>query len=296
MPITCSIVDAHHHLWDLKENYYPWLTDKIGPRIFGDDYADIRKDYTVEKFIDDHDDLPVAASVHVQAEIDPASAERETDWLTGVCKGVASKGFPQAIVAFAPLSDPALPAILERQASYQNVRGVRQTLHHRPELLEDPAWRRGIALLRQYGLSFDLQIYPRQTESALDVVNSNPETAFIVCHAGLPADRSEAGLLAWRRAIQSLAKRDNVSCKISGLGMFNRSWTVADIRPTVLDVIEAFGTNRTMFGSNFPVDRLASSYRAIWDAYDLITTDFSEAEREALFGDSARRAYRLPKP
>ena len=98
-------------------------------------------------------------------------------------------------------------------------------------------------------------------------------------------------LSAWRAGLKALAESPNVCCKVSGLGMFNPGWTAADLRPIVLTVIEVFGPQRVMFGSNFPVDKLYNSYEALWDAYVSITEAFSAAERRWMFHDTAAAFY-----
>ena len=104
-PALPWIVDAHHHLWDLRANYYPWLSDRIGPRMYGD-YSAIRRDYLVDDFRGDIGALPVRKSVHVQAEHDAADPVRETRWLQAVADAPGSGGYPHAIVAYADLSAP----------------------------------------------------------------------------------------------------------------------------------------------------------------------------------------------
>jgi predicted TIM-barrel fold metal-dependent hydrolase len=118
----------------------------------------------------------------------------------------------------------------------------------------------------------------------------------IVNHAGMPTDRDDAGLKTWRDGLALLAQRPNVSCKISGLAMIDRTWTVDSLRPYVLQVIETFGPNRCMFASNFPVEKVHGSFGGFYEAYDAITADFGEAERTLLFGGTAARVYRLPPP
>jgi predicted TIM-barrel fold metal-dependent hydrolase len=109
----------------------------------------------------------------------------------------------------------------------------------------------------------------------------------------MPVDRTPAEIDGWKKGMKLLASASNVSCKISGLGMADWKWTVDSIRPFVLDAIDAFGVERCMFASNFPVDKLFSSYDAVFDAFKAMTNDFSDSERRALFHDNAERVYRL---
>jgi predicted TIM-barrel fold metal-dependent hydrolase len=112
-------------------------------------------------------------------------------------------------------------------------------------------------------------------------------------HTGLPHRRDPDYVERWRHGMRMLARMPNVAAKISGLGMFDHDWSADTIRPFVLDTIEIFGIERCMFASNFPVDKLASDYDAIWIAFDRLTADFSEDERRQLFHDNAARFYRL---
>ena len=162
-----------------------------------------------------------------------------------------------------------------------------------PSLLEDSTWRRNLSLLKKFDFSFDLQVYPQQMDQACALVKEHPDLQFILCHTGQPSMLVDKRLDFWRTAIKALAEFENVCVKNSGLGMFFRNWTVESIRPIVLHAIETFGTVRTMFGSNFPVDGMMSSYSRIWEAYSEITNSFSRHERNALFCTNAERIYRI---
>jgi predicted TIM-barrel fold metal-dependent hydrolase len=121
----------------------------------------------------------------------------------------------------------------------------------------------------------------------------HPGIQLLLNHTGLPLRRDPAYLEGWRQQMRTLAAQPNIAAKISGLGMFEPDWTADSIRPLVLDTIEIFGIDRCLFASNFPVDRLASGYDAIWQAFDEITAEFSEPERRKLFHDNAAHFYRL---
>jgi predicted TIM-barrel fold metal-dependent hydrolase len=296
------IIDAHHHLWDLERNYYPWLSDRVGPRMYGD-YAAIRRDYLLDDFKVDIGSLPVVGSVHVQAEHDHTDPLRETRWLQAVADADGSGGFPQAIVAFEDLTGPPeqVAARLEAHAQCRNLRGIRQMLHQclvpamnlPADYLADEQWRANLALLARHRLSFDLQILPPQAEAAARLAAQHPEQSFVLVHAGQPRDQGEEGFQAWRNGLRRLGQVPNVSIKLSGFGMFHVDWTVASLRRLVLEAIDCFGPSRCMFASNFPVDKLMRSYAALWQAYDQITCDFSIGERAAMFHDTAARVYRL---
>lgn len=268
-------------------------------RVFGD-YSAIRKDYLIENFLGDIKNQNAVKSVHLQVEYDHHDPVAETRWL----QSVADKhGYPHGIVGFADLSSPDVQAVLEAHREYPNVRGIRQCLnfHRDPvktfidnaHLMSDSRWRSGYALLKRYDLSFDLQLYYTQMEEATALARSFPDTPIVVNHTGMPVDRLPEEIDAWKKSMKMLASAPNVSCKISGLGMGDWKWTVDSIRPFVLHAIEAFGVQRCMFASNFPVDKLFSSYDDVFNAFKAVTKDFSASERRGLFHDNAERVYRL---
>jgi predicted TIM-barrel fold metal-dependent hydrolase len=112
-------------------------------------------------------------------------------------------------------------------------------------------------------------------------------------HCAFPMERSKEYFAGWRRAVRELAKSQNVHVKVSGLGMFDRTWTVDSFRPWVLECIEAFGPGRVMFGTNWPLDRLASSYPDLINAYDTLIAGFDVRDRKAMFAGNAERVFRV---
>jgi predicted TIM-barrel fold metal-dependent hydrolase len=160
-------------------------------------------------------------------------------------------------------------------------------------MLTDAAWLNGFSHLASLGLSFDLQVFPAQLEQAARLAADHPGTLIILDHAGMPIERDPVSLQRWRKDMQRMADQPNVVAKISALGTNDHSWTTASIRPIVLETIDAFGPERTMFGSNFPVDSLYSSFNALYTAFDDITATMSGRERHELFAETARRTYRI---
>jgi predicted TIM-barrel fold metal-dependent hydrolase len=292
------IVDAHHHLWDLDACHYPWLMARGVTRFFGDP-TPIQKNYLVADLRDDAADYELAASVHIQVGVAPGDELKETAWLqqTG-----DDAGLPSAIVAFCELDSAEAPQQLAAQLKFSRLRGVRQIIGRSAEedavtgsgsLIEEPVWRDNLALLGELGLSFDLQLTPGQIPHVAEALAEAPDTDVALCHCGSPWDQTQAGLRSWQAGLRLLASLPNVYCKISGLGMFDHNWTFESIRPIVEACIETFGAERSMFGSNFPVDKLHRSYREIWQAYERISVGLSERQQELLFGDTARNFYRI---
>ena len=212
-------------------------------------------------------------------------------------------GYPHGIVARATLDAPNVEQVLEGHARYENIRGIRHAINwhsdpaktyvNRPDLIKTKAWRRGFGLLRRFGLSFDLQLYPPQMADAAALARAYPDVLIILDHAGMPVDRDEEGIRRWQRGMRELAAAPNVVVKISGLGTVDWNWTVESIRPFVLQTIEVFGIPRCMFASNFPVDKLYSDFDTLYAAFREITKHFSPDERQMLFHDNAARYYRL---
>jgi predicted TIM-barrel fold metal-dependent hydrolase len=295
-----QIVDAHHHLWDLGSLHYPWLASGGGEAMFGD-YSPLCRNYLLRDYLADTSAFDVVASVHVQAEHDESDPAAESLWLQQVADGNA-KGIPNAIVAFADFNAPDVETLLARHAEVPNIRGIRQILTHHPDArlshasrnyLDDPDWCRNLGRLAVFDLSFDMQLYPHQMAQGTSLARDNADVLFIINHAGTPVGRDAEGRLAWTIGMRALAACENVVTKISGLGMFDPTWTTETLRPYVLETIEIFGTGRCMFGSNFPVDRLFSTFDRLYGAYFKITAGFSDDEKTALFAENAKRYYRL---
>lgn len=286
------IVDAHHHLWDLEQNHYPWLRAEPDPDAWVGDLQPIRRNYLVNEYLADAAGCGIVKSVHVEAAYDPNDSVGETHWLQAVAD---RHGFPHAIVAAAHLEDPRIDTVLEAHLRAANVRGIRQMLDRDagPALLERSDWRRGLARLADHDLSFDLQVNPDQLEAAATLAQANEDVTFVLNHCGMPRERGPAAMDLWQRGLRRLAEAPNVSAKVSGLGMFDHRWTAESIRPFVETVLGAFGVERCMFGSNFPVDRLYGSYASLVAAMEELTSTLSVDERRRFFHDNAVRIYRL---
>lgn len=297
-----QVVDPHVHFWDLRTHRYPWL-ERPGTSFVGDAIA-LKHDYLPDTFLHEAGAIDVVKVVHVEANHDPADPVEETRWLQSLADHAAGpRKLPDAIVAWADLSAPDAHATLAAHAAFPNTRGIRQILnvHSDPlygyvdrHFMRDPVWLENFGLLGRYGFSFDLQLYPSQTQEAAQLAQRYPDVQFVLNHAGMFVDRdSPAGYRAWRDGLRLLSSCPNVAVKISGLAMFDHAWTVESLRPYVLETIDAFGVERAMFASNFPVDRLFGSYEALWLAYARIVAGASEAERTALMRGNAERIYRI---
>jgi len=295
------IVDPHHHLWDRDLHHYPWLAAPTVSGLVGDTTA-LCRNYLLADLKADAASVELVKSVHLQAEIAHDLSVEETRWLQSIADAPGSGGFPHGIVAYADLSDPQVDRTLAAHAAFANACGIRQILNRHPDpgvnfvdrdYMAEDQWQKGFARLRAHGLSFDMQLYAPQMAEGAATARRHPDTQIIINHTGMPLDRDPEGLAAWRGGMRALAACPNVAVKISGLGMVDHHWTVDSIRPFVLETINLFGTNRCLFASNFPVDRLYSDYAKVWGSFDQITGDLSADERNGLFHDNAVRVYRL---
>jgi len=292
------IIDPHFHIWDLDKHYYPWLSDGVKPSAFGD-YSAINHTYRIQDFLADAKNQNLVKAVHLDVGWDPKDPAGETRWLQHVAD---AHGFPHGIIGYADLRKADVGDLLDEHMSYANFRGIRQSMNYHPdaaktylpepEISRTPEWRRGFAELARRGLSFDLQLYYWQMEEFLELANDYPDVQIILNHAGMQID-GISHFDPWRKAMHRLAQAPNVACKISGLGMGDWHWTTQSIRPYVEEAIAAFGIERCMFASNFPVDKLFGSYDNILDAFKTITAAYSGTERRALFHDNAARFYKL---
>lgn len=294
------IVDAHHHFWDLDRNYHPWLCDPEPIPFRYGDYASLRRNYLPEDYRRDWGHHRIVKSVHMEAEWDRPDPAAETRWLETIN---ARHGLPNACVGHAEPDRADIAELLAAHAKSPLVRGIR----HKPAAvsspadarrgqkgsMDDPAWRRGYALLERHGFSYDLQTPWWHFDAAAALARDFPRTTVIVNHTGLPADRSPEGLAGWRRAMQEVAAQDNVMLKISGLGLRGLPWTLERNGPVIRDAIAIFGADRCMFASNYPVDSLAGSFATIFDGFRQAVAHEPLANQRKLFHDNAVRIYRL---
>lgn len=285
------IVDAHHHLWQLSGGplHYPWLQDPEPHEFFLGDYAKLKRDYLPADYRRDAADLGVVQTVHVEAECSREQQVAETEWLTALN---AKEGMPNAIVAHAWFHTPEATAILERQASFPLVRGIRSK-PFRDGMMREKGWLAGYALLERFKLSWDCRVKTWELDEAAVVVRSHPGIPVVLNHTGFPWDRSPRGLDPWRRGMRSLAASPHCYCKLSCLCLPDKPWDYESNRHVVLEAIGIFGVERCMFASNFPVDGLRVGFKRMFEDFRRMTKDFTPAERQALFHDNAARFYRL---
>lgn len=286
-----TIIDPHIHLWDLWTRLYPHFEKPSKTR--NGSNAAIARSYHLEEFLEEGGDrFSIAGAVHVEAF--PTDPVRETE----VIQSIADRSpIPIVMVAGGDLRSPEFRGQLERQLQYPVLRGFRQVLNRAgrtEEILTSPDFAASLKMLGERGLSFDLQLFPDQMTQAARIIADCPGTRFIVNHTGMWNDRTPAGWKAWKQGMLLLASLDNVAVKISGLGMLDPKWTVESFRPLVLETLEYFSVERVMFASNFPVDKLTSSYPDLWDCFSRITESLTGEDQNRLFFENSQKYYRMP--
>ena len=290
-------IDSHFHIWRQKDQ--PWLMGPMVPRIFGP-YEPIRRDYPIGEFLDDNEGSGVEKGVYVQTNWAKEDFEKEVAFLQ---KTADETGWPHAIVGYADMTADDVRPQIDGLVKYPLLRGVRMQLHWHEvpqyrfapsaDQVIDPKVRRNVARLKDYGLSFDLQLFPAQMKDGLQLVGQNPETAFILTHAGMLTGMEPGTVEAWQAGLRTLAQAPNFYAKLSGLGTFvhrNDPELIAFIMDSAVEIL---GSDRLMFGSNFPIEKLWTDYASIVSAIRDALASYPEADRRAVLHDTAKRLYRL---
>lgn len=274
------IVDAHHHLWDPARRAYPWLEGLDA----------LQRPYTVA---DLRAVTPATETVLVQTM---CSAEETEEFLATA----AAADLVAGVVGWVDLGAPDVAdrlAELREAPGGDRLVGIRHPAQDEP----DPDWLvrpdvvRGIAAVASAGLTYDVLVRTPQHEAAVALADAAPGVRLVLDHAGKPAI-AEDGFEPWARFLDAIAARPNVFCKLSGLVTEADwdAWRVADLRPYAEHVLSAFGPDRVMFGSDWPVCELAASYGQVYDAAVALTDGLSEGERAEVFAGTATRVYPLP--
>lgn len=279
------IVDSHVHLWDPERFRMAWL----------DGNAVLDKPYGLADYREHTAGVEIAAFVYLQVEVAPAYGLLEAAWAAG---RAAEDPRLRAIVAWAPTefgeqSRAYLDALV---ATGPLVKGVRRLIQGEPDpaFCLRPRFVRGVQILADYGLSFDLCITHDQLPGTIGLVAQCPDIPFVLDHIGKPDIR--AGLLdPWREQIAQLAAHPNVSCKLSGMvtEADHAAWTADDLAPYVAHIVATFGEDRIMYGGDWPVAFQASPYPRWVATLDALTADLAPAAQRKLWAENARRFYRL---
>ena len=273
------LTDSHVHLWDPTRFRMPWL----------DGEPTLNKPFGVAEFAVASAGLDVESIVYVQVDAMPAYGLLEARW-------AAAQPRVGAVVAFAPMEDgDVVRTYLDELVKIgPRIKGVRRLIQSETDPAFIPTLNRGLQILPGYGLSFDICIRHHQLADTVRLVRGCPETDFILDHVAKPDIRS--GLLdPWRQHMAELASMPNVVCKISGMvtEADHANWTMGDLEPYVAHALAVFGEDRVLFGGDWPVATLASSYKRWVESLERLTQHLSPEAKEKLWRTNAKRIYRI---
>ncbi|MET7358617.1 amidohydrolase family protein [Streptomyces sp. NPDC005562] len=277
-----SLVDAHHHVWDLSVRDQDWIT--------GEALVPLRRNFSLADLAPEARSAGVTATVLVQTVTEP----EETPEMLALAAG---SDLVAGVVGWVDLTRPDVAdtlAALRELPGGRHLVGIRHQVQSEP----DPEWllrpdvHRGLAAVAAAGLAYDLVVLPHHLPACTKAATRHPELTFVLDHLGKPPIASGA-LEPWASVVRSFAARPNTVCKLSGMvtEADHRTWTVDDLRPYTDTVLAAFGPERLMFGSDWPVSTLAARYVEVLDAARLLTQDLDAEERTAVFDGTTRRVY-----
>ena len=297
-PVT-EIVDAHHHLWDLARLPYPWLRLEAPPRPFGD-HSPIKRDYLPADYRRDTRGIGIAASVHVEAASGATDPAAETAWLEDLR---VSHGIPDASIAHVDPSSPSIARDLDSIFSHPGARGVRTGIAWRvdspwkfargPEVSRASGFREGVAEIARRGCILEVILLPEQLPDIADLAAKFPHLTIVLNHLATLQPEIPGMMDVWQDGMIRIARHQNVFVKISGLWTIARDWNALRLRDPVRLVVEAFGPERCMWGSNLPIEGLMCPATRQVDILSGILADIPLAGRLAVFGGTAARVYRL---
>jgi L-fuconolactonase len=272
-------IDAHQHFWHYDPVRDAWITDEMSV---------IRRDCLPEELESHCQASHIDGTIAVQAD----QSEQETEFLLGLAE---RHPLIHGVVGWVDLRAPDLAERLEHFRRFPKLRGVRHIAQAEPDdFFTQEDVLRGVGHLRAFGLTYDVLVYAHQLPAALALVDRLPDQPFVVDHLAKPRIRDGA-MEPWTSHMQTLAEHPNVCCKVSGMvteADWER-WRPEDLRPYLDVVFEAFGADRLMFGSDWPVCLLAASYQRVVEVVETYASQVSASDRESVFGGTAARFYGL---
>ena len=273
-------IDSHQHFWIYDPNQYPWMTDELSA---------IRSNHLPEHLQVEFDRLGIDGSVAVQAR----QSLDESRWLL---KMADESCLIKGVVGWVDLRSEHVEDQLAEFAEHPKFVGVRHVVQDEPDenFMLLPEFIRGISKLKSYDLSYDILVFPKQLPAAIELVKQFPDQSFVLDHIAKPLIKDKE-ISTWDEHIRELAQFSNLTCKVSGM-ITEANWTAwktSDFTPYLDVVFEAFGEDRLMYGSDWPVCKLAGSYRQVYDLTDNYLSQFSPLAKEKFFGGVASEFYGL---
>jgi predicted TIM-barrel fold metal-dependent hydrolase len=296
------MIDTHQHLWDLGKFNLPWTA---GAEIFN-------RNYLTSDYLAATNGLNVVKAIYMEVDVAADQKAQEAEYIIDLCQRDDNPTVAAVISGFPANAD--FKAYITRFAHSPYVKGLRQVLHvpeTGPGFCLQPAYVKGVQLLGELGLTFDLCLRPGELGDAVKLVDQCPGTNFIVDHCGnadlyivadpnSPATADPANPFShtrqqWMDDIKALADRPNVVCKISGIiaRVQPGNWTASDLAPTINHCMDSFGPDRVVFGGDWPVCTLGAPYSSWVNALKIVIASRSETEQRKLLHDNAVRVYRL---
>jgi L-fuconolactonase len=274
------IIDAHLHLWDIERLSYPWL----------ESVPNINRNFTIADYLEDSKGSSPEAMVFVQCECKPFTSKEEIQFISEIA--VHEKRI-KGIVCWFPLELSSAADELNELVKNPLIRGIRR-LEESPSFYNNLAFVENLGLLNTYNLSFDICLKARQLPAAIKLVNKQPQVKYMLDHLGKPAIKS-GEMEQWKSCIKDLASNPNVFCKLSGMVTEADwdTWSIADLRPYLSYAVEQFGFDRLVFGSDWPVVKLASSYQNWMDTFLTLCSEYDKHDVEKMLYHNALKFYRL---
>jgi L-fuconolactonase len=274
------MIDAHQHFWQVGRFDYPWMSSDLGV---------LYRDYLPHDLAPILKQNGVAQTVVVQA----SNSVAESRWLLELAD---ANSFIAGVIGWVDLISADGEAQLNELSAHPKFKGVRHLVESEPEddWLIKPAVLSGLRRLATYDLSYDLLVHTRHLRHVPEVAESCPELRFVIDHLAKPPI-AQNEIKEWARALKPVADYQNIHCKLSGLVTEANwsSWQTNDLRPFVDCVLELFGPERMMFGSDYPVCLLAASYDRVLDAFQELLKYLSDSDRDKIFSKNAAAFYRL---
>lgn len=275
-------IDSHHHLWAINDTDYVWMSGE---------HAVIRRDFLSADLNAALDESGIDGTVAVQAR----QMTAETDFLLDIAD---ANPRIKAVVGWVPLCENGGEPFLEKFAAHPKLVGVRHVVHDEPDddFILRPDFNQGILNLSKYGLVYDILIFWKHLPQTIQFVDRHPNQPFVVDHIAKPRIAAGNFDTEWASGIRELAKRENVSCKVSGMltEVRGETWDLELLRPYFETVYDAFGPQRVMFGSDWPVCLLRSSHTEWTRVCSDLTKNLSPAAQDAFWGGNAARIYQIP--
>jgi predicted TIM-barrel fold metal-dependent hydrolase len=277
------IIDTHLHIVDRSALRYPWLAGEPA----------LNRDFSYEDYAREARRGGITDALHMEVDVDPAYIEAETDYAAG--KSREENSLLRGAIASCRPEDPGFAAYLERQQANSFVKGFRRVLHVVPDdVSESTQFRENIRRLSGTGLTFDLVVLPRQIPKAIALADLAPDVQFVLDHCGVPDIKGRVEQ-PWREYVAEIARRPNVVGKISGVAAYADpdNLTVGTLRPYVEHTIGAFGWDRVVWGSDWPVCTLGGGLSTWIAATHALLAGASQEEKAKLLCGNARRIWRL---